>query len=233
MLQKIRHAGAWIPLSFQVVVISAAMFVACTKPYHDGKKSAPDKVPEEKNDFDPKTLLNGGKLVFEDAFDRGEFGTNWQTKSDKWSIKNGAVVVRGARNEGLWLVPELPARARVEFEARSDSQDGDIKCEIFTTEREHQKGYVPILGGWNNSLSIIARLDEHGEDRLTTRDKRVEIGKNHRFVFVRTDKDLYWWLDGDLFLVYRDAAPVQGKYFGFNNWDSSVTFDNLKVYELP
>ncbi|NUN13449.1 MAG: hypothetical protein HUU55_07420 [Myxococcales bacterium] len=234
MLQ-LRPSVSWLIQSCLGVLL-ASVFVlgaGCTKPYHDGKKTTPDNAPEEKKEQDPKALLVGGKLVFEDSFDRSEFGANWQTKSDKWSVQDGAVKVQGARNEGLWLMSDLPRKARVEFEARSDSKDGDIKCEIFNTEPEHQKGYVPILGGWNNSLSIIARLDEHGDDRLTTRDKKVEIGKNHRFVFARTDKDLYWWVDGELFLVYRDSAPVLGKYFGFNNWDSAVTFDNLKVYELP
>ncbi|MGZ3458496.1 MAG: hypothetical protein ACXU86_08310, partial [Archangium sp.] len=34
--------------------------------------------------------------------------------------------------------------------------------EIFGDGSDHASGYVLIHGGWNNSLSIIARLDEHG-----------------------------------------------------------------------
>ena len=42
------------------------------------------------------------------------------------------------------------------------SPEGDIKVEIFGDGTDHASGYVLIHGGWNNSLSIIARLDEHG-----------------------------------------------------------------------
>ncbi len=176
--------------------------------------------------------LDGGTLLFSDTFDRQELGPDWLTRSGRWEIKDGWLHVReGDKNEGAWLNRPLPERVRVEFDARSLSDDGDIKFEIFNTEQRHQTGYIAILGGWKNSVSIIARLDEHGEDRLEA-DARVVKGKVHRFTAVRTDRTLRWFVDGNLVLQYVDSNPIRGPHFGFNNWVTDVYFDNLKVFEL-
>ena len=37
------------------------------------------------------------------------------------------------------------------------------KCEIFGDGSDHASGYILVHGGWNNSISVIARLDEHGK----------------------------------------------------------------------
>jgi hypothetical protein len=66
------------------------------------------------------------------------------------------------KNNPLWLQAKLPRDVAVEFDVRSQSQEGDIKVEIFGDGSDHASGYILIHGGWNNSMSIIARLDEHG-----------------------------------------------------------------------
>ena len=68
----------------------------------------------------------------------------------------------GVKNNPLWLKAKLPENVAVDFDVRSMSPEGDIKCEIFGDGSDHASGYVLIHGGWNNSISIIARLDEHG-----------------------------------------------------------------------
>jgi hypothetical protein len=179
----------------------------------------------------PDRGLIGGTLVFSDDFEREEIGDDWLQRSGKWRIVDGALHVQGDRNEGIWLSKNLPDRVRVEFDARSESKDGDLKFEIFNTESRHQTGYIAILGGWNNSVSIIARLDEHGEDRKEA-DASVEIGKVHHFMAIRNDDTLRWYVDGQFVLQYKDPKPIRGSIFGFNNWASKVYFDNLKIYEL-
>jgi hypothetical protein len=80
----------------------------------------------------------------------------------------------------LWLKAKLPDNVVVEFDARSQSPEGDIKCEIFGDGTDHASGYVLIHGGWNNSLSIIARLDEHGTSlaALQAEAGRIQREKN-------------------------------------------------------
>ncbi|MCI0571781.1 MAG: hypothetical protein L0Y66_13600 [Myxococcaceae bacterium] len=79
-----------------------------------------------------------------------------------WRVERGELHSPGVRNNPLWLKASLPADVAIEFDVRSESPEGDIKVEVFGDGRNHASGYVLIHGGWNNSLSIIARLDEHG-----------------------------------------------------------------------
>lgn len=79
-----------------------------------------------------------------------------------WRTVSGELLSPGVKNNPLWLKASLPENVAVEFDARSMSPEGDIKVEIFGDGSDHASGYVLIHGGWNNSLSIIARLDEHG-----------------------------------------------------------------------
>lgn len=175
--------------------------------------------------------LTGGVVVFEDDFERDTLGERWRNRSGRWRIREGRLTVQGDRNEGLWLDFALPERVRIEFDARALSDEGDLKCEVFASEPRHQAGYVVILGGWHNTVSIIARLDEHGEDRLES-PARAEKGRWHRFVLVRISDTLRWYLDGNLLLEYHDEDPLRGTYFGFNDWNAPVEFDNLKIYQL-
>ncbi len=175
--------------------------------------------------------LEGGVLVFEDDFERNALGDRWLNRSGKWTIRDGRLAVRGDRNEGVWLDFPLPDRVRIEFDARALSDEGDLKCEVFASEPRHQAGYVVILGGWHNTVSVIARLDEHGQDRLES-SARAEKGRWHHFVLVRVSDSLRWYLDGELVLDYHDEDPLSGRYFGFNDWNAPVEFDNLKIYQL-
>jgi len=175
--------------------------------------------------------LTGGTLVFEDDFERSNLGERWLNRSGRWRIRDGHLTVQKDRNEGVWLAEPLPERVRIEFEARALDEEGDLKCEVFASEPRHQAGYIVILGGWRNTVSVIARLDEHGEDRMESADQ-ARPGVWHRFVLVRVSDTLRWYLDGRLVLQFHDEDPLRGRLFGFNDWNSPVEFDNLKIYEL-
>ena len=178
------------------------------------------------------TGLTGGVLEFSDDFNRKSLGRHWSSKNpDAWQIKDGRLFVSKAHNKGLWLDRLLPPKARIEFDSQAASPDVDIKCEVFNAKPQHQTGYIVILGGWHNRLSIIARLREHGKDRLAT-DRVGKQGKLYHWAIVRTGSTLRWYLNGDLFMEYPDKNPLKGLYFGFNDWEAPVYFDNLKIYRL-
>jgi hypothetical protein len=180
--------------------------------------------------------LTGGTLVFEDSFDGSGIGPEWRSEGDHWSIMDGWLAVEGARNDALWLTRPLPDAVRVEFVAKSLSPEGDIKFEIFGDGRTHESGYIAIFGGWRNALNIIARLDEHGDDRLVGQDGvRVEPERVYRFAAVRTDARFQWFVDGQPFLTFDDATPLVGdghRHFAFNNWTVPLRFDDLRVFDL-
>ena len=181
-----------------------------------------------------------GSTIFEDAFERQELGSAWMRGKGEggegmWRIQDGALIASQIKNDALWWTGRLPERVRVEFDATALSDQGDLKFEIFGDGKAHESGYIGILGGWNNSLDVIARLDEHGGDRLAAPSIKAVKGRTYRFAIERTDADVLWSVDGKELLRYKDPSPLKGeghRSFGFNNWEAPVKFDNFTVIRL-
>ena len=190
---------------------------------------------------------SGGKLVFSDNFQRAEVGPRYFVgepdkgyKNAGWRIQDGRLVAMNIHNAALWLKAPLPDKVRIEFDGRAETDDGDVKCEVFGDGQRHQSGYILIFGGWKNRVTCIARLDEHSEERkldnrCPTRGRKrvcVEPGVNYSWVIERVDGTVRWYLNGLLHLTYPDNEPLTGRFFAFNNWEAKVTFDNLKIFDL-
>jgi hypothetical protein len=149
------------------------------------------------------------------------------------------LTVRGAHNHPLWLTRELPRDVVVELDAWSDSADGDIKVELFGDGQSYaldleytSTGYVFIHGGWHNRISALCRREEHGEDRKTRSDLRVIPGKHYHYAIARHRDRVEWFIDGQLAMELDDPAPLEGpqhRYFAFDNWETSIHFDNLVI----
>lgn len=174
-------------------------------------------------------------VPFSDDFERDAIGPNYFTTGSHWRIEKGVLHAPGAKNNPLWLKAKLPADVMVEFDVRSEATEGDIKCEIFGNGRDHASGYVIIFGGWSNSTSVLARLDEHGRDRRENRGLKVQKGKTYRMKLQRKATLLQWYLDGALVMEWDDPAPLRGAghdRFGFSSWEADLYFNNLKVTGL-
>jgi hypothetical protein len=188
----------------------------------------------------------GKSLIFEDLFERpgGELGADYRNTAPPgvYTLDGGALAVRGAYNHPLWLGRELPDDVVIELDAWSESPEGDIKVELFGDGQSYAKsvsytstGYVVIHGGWKNSLSALCRQDEHGSDRRERKDVKVVPGRRYHYVISRRGSRLEWFIDGELALELDDPAPLLGpghRFFGVNNWQTPVRFDNLRVKSL-
>jgi hypothetical protein len=181
----------------------------------------------------------------------GDLGPNWtQAGTTAWRIENGKLCGQGAKNHGVWLNKVLPVNARIEFDASSDSQDGDMKAEVWgdgqsaatSLSYTNATSYLAILGGWHNKFHVLARINEHGDDRKEIkvdkesddpRQKPVTRGQTYHFKIERTDsKTVRWSIDGVEMAAFVDDAPLLGPghdHFGFNDWDAKVCFDNVRV----
>ncbi|MCP4678306.1 MAG: hypothetical protein GY854_22900 [Deltaproteobacteria bacterium] len=183
-----------------------------------------------------------GKLVFEDHFSRTDVGPDWLDTGGGYRIVDGRLRAQGARNKPLWLKRKLPRNARVEFTARSMSPAVDIKAELWgdgksraTKSSYTATSYVVILGGWNNSRSIIARMNEHGKDRESRKAPKGVVGKLYNFSIERKGNLFTWSLNGESFLEMNDSEPLTGpghEHFAFNNWETEVFFDDVSIFEL-
>ena len=179
---------------------------------------------------------------YADRFVRSQLGKVWNKTGGDWAIEAGELHVQGARNHPLWLLRTLPRDVRVELDVRSETPDGDIKIEIFgdgasfaKTDSYKATSYVVIFGGWNNTRNVLARMDEHGADRVVGAARKVEAGKRHHLRIERVGPKLTVWVDDEVLLEMSDPDPLRGRghdHFGFNNWQSDLWFDNLEITPL-
>lgn len=178
---------------------------------------------------------------YADDFQRAELGPDWWQTGGNYKIVDGALSAKGGKNHPLWLRRKLPKDAVIEFDAWSNSADGDIKVEVYGDGRSFDPdggayratGYVVVFGGWKNTKSIIARQDEHGRDlAVDPSARKVERGRRYHFRIERAGGVIDWQLDGQPFVRYQDARPLAGPnnaYFAFSNWATDVWFDNLVI----
>ena len=181
---------------------------------------------------------------FVDDFEREELGDHWFNTGASWRIIDGQLNIRNARNRPLWLRRVLPRDSRIEFDIRSESPDGDIKCEVYgdgtsraTSESYTATSYVIIFGGWHNALNGIARMDEHGEDRVMhpTATQRVVPGQTYRMRVDRVGSRVTSFIDGQQLAEMDDPSPLEGRghdHFAFNDWEVELWIDNLSIQPL-
>ncbi len=191
--------------------------------------------------------------VFTDTFERADIGTNWSTTSSAWRIEGGRLCGQGARNHPVWLRARIPTNARIEFEATSNSPQGDIKAEFWgdgkssatSVSYTNASSYLTIFGGWRNQFHVLARIDEHAKDRpeikldpaaTDLRARPVRPQQPYHFKVERSDsKTVRWFVDDIEILSLADPNPLKGaghEHFGFNNWEVPLCFDNLKITPL-
>ena len=261
-----------MPLAVAVVGIAGAAASGCVPAGNaDAHDAGPPVVPTVARTTTPTPVAADLlKVPFDDDFEHGvraasgeggapgalEPSADWMaTAPGIWHIENGRLCGEHAKNHGLWLKRTLPVNARIEFDAVSYSSDGDLKAEFWGDGRSYATAlsytnatsYLTIFGGWHNKFHVLARINEHGNDRKEitvvdlnsddVRERPVIAGQVYRFKVERNDgKTVRWWIDGNEMLTYSDTAPLTGighDHFGFNDWDVKVCFDNVRVVPLP
>jgi len=174
-----------------------------------------------------------------DDFNRATLGDAWQSTGGSWRIENGELVIDHAYNHPLWLKKPIPRDAVIELDCWSNDAAGDLKVEAWgdghsfaETTSYTATSYVFIFGGWHNQISAIARMNEHGNDRRVRADVRVEKGPVSIGRIARKGGHIDWQIDGKPFMSYDDRRPLEGadhSYFGFNDWEAELHFDNVKI----
>ena len=189
----------------------------------------------------PRTYSTQGPMpvIFSDDFARDEVGQNWRVTGGEVSIVDGALEIENLRNHPLWLQIPLPESFVLEFDAWALDDNIDVKVEVAGDGRSVARttsyqatGYVLILGGWENSLDVIARQDEHGSDRISRATLGVAARRKLHFTLIRRGRQLQWLLDARPHLTYVDDNPlvgIQHQFFAFGGWQTRVRFDNLVI----
>ena len=174
-----------------------------------------------------------GSVPFSDDFDRAQLGDKWFPSGGDWKLRDGYAYTTGANNAPLFLNIDLPDDVVVEVDIMSETPLVDCKVELMTDGRTHQSGYVFILGGWDNKLSVIARLDEHGKDRKVRQPTTVVGNKWYHWRIEKKGGALTWYLDGEQYMTFSDPAPLHGQgnnRLAFGNWQNRIRFDHLEIW---
>ena len=183
-----------------------------------------------------------GPEGFHEDFTAAKLSEAWNNTGGNYRLQDGQLHVKGARNRPLWLSRTLPHDVRIEVDVRSQSPEGDIKLEVFgdgqskaTEDSYTATSYVIIFGGWDNTTNLIARMDEHGDDRAVGPKRKVELGRTYRMRVERKGETIQAWVDDQPLASMTDPDPLYGPghdHFAFNNWESDLYFDNLRIEPL-
>jgi hypothetical protein len=240
-----------ISTSFAVAAVATACGEKSIPPRVDEATLAADearaKAEKDAARAELDRLLTGGEEVFALSLANPDLPSGAKVERlpeeaapARWRVEDGWLRNDDAKNQGLWIeaLPAEDVPVRIEFVAKSRKPPGnrpfpgDIKCEAFATEPRHEAGYSFINGGWSNQFDTIARLGEHSADDRRKVAMRVEEGREYRYAIIRRGARLDWVRDGELLYTYEDAAPVRGRWFGFNNWLSDVSYKDFRVFRI-
>lgn len=186
------------------------------------------------------TMAADAEVIFSEGFEGSTLSAEWNaTFPEGVTVENGVLTLAGLQNRPVWLRRALPDAVRIEFDAWASTEEGDIKVElagdgvsVAESVNYVATGYVIIFGGWDNTLNAICRRREHGRERQTVTEPKVEPGRRYHFAITRAAGELRWELDGHEVLVFDDVDPLRGPgqdHFAFSGWDAQTHFDNLVI----
>ncbi|HET6582115.1 MAG TPA: hypothetical protein VFG69_01685 [Nannocystaceae bacterium] len=188
------------------------------------------------------TRASDGTEIFRDDFEAGELGPHWHATSEGVVVEHGVVKLKGLKNHPLWLDVALPDDVRIELDVWAQDDEGDVKVElagdgtsVATSVNYVATGYVFIFGGWNNTLNVIARKNEHGRDRVTATEPTVLPGRRYHFAITRSAGEILWEVDGKELLSLEDPTPLRGPghdRFALSGWEAEAHFDNVVIEAL-
>ena len=182
----------------------------------------------------------------QDFSDPGVVERDFFSVGGYWRVVSGQLLGPQVKNNPLWLQARLPDDVAVEFDVRSEFPEGDIRVELFGDGTDPGSGYLLIHGGWNNTLSVLARRDANAPSlrslqgvfkpdtrvRVESTPFPVQAGRTYRWRVERRGTLLRWSIDGRPFLELNDPFPLKGHgndRLGLSGFDSHVSFDNLRV----
>ncbi len=171
-------------------------------------------------------------LMFSDAFDRDELGSNWNALEGRWFIKDGALQTDG--DGTIVCMQKFPGLQKVVFDAVATPNPlvSDISPFIQATTNNMQSGYFLRFGGNYNKDSGIQREGKLMQDSLNV----IEAGKTHQIVAEYNGIQVRLTVDGKLVSEFTEMRPLFGEghdRIGFYVYEGTVRITNLKVFTSP
>jgi len=126
-----------------------------------------------------------------------------------WRVVKGELLAPGVKYNPAWLLAKLPDDVAIEFTVRSEYPEGDIRVELFGDGTDPGSGYVLVHGGWNNSLSVLARKDVNAPSLQTLQQQAARAAD--RMGLPSADLVKTGILKEDTPVRVENRMPVQGR----------------------
>lgn len=169
--------------------------------------------------------------------DKNRFKTNltgWKPVSGKW-----AETMEGKQGQGsgdaFTLSNEEGGDFRYEADIKVIDSDTDnlagAGALVFRSDSTAENGYAVNVDVKNNAVKLIKFVEGKGSDLIVYNDAdelNLKANQEYHLEVVTKGEEIKAYLDNKLVIDTKDAAFEEG-YYGLNVWDSTVTFNKVKV----
>jgi rhamnogalacturonan endolyase len=208
------------------------------------------------------TVMKGVDLKYSDVFAKPIDSTRWiiemaPTPNSSVYTKDSLLVLDTKGGVTVWFNHPLPKNVRIEFDRKiivaSGVNDRLSDCNVFWMATDpHNKNlftrngvlesydslqlYYVGMGGNTNRTTRFRKYEGNGQRTLlqeyTDSMHLLQPNQVYHFLIVVFNGTVSFWVNYQRFFTYKDAAPLQGGYFGFRSTKSHQEISNFKVYEL-
>jgi rhamnogalacturonan endolyase len=207
-------------------------------------------------------LLTGGKLLYADDFATAIDSSKWiiemapQPSSSVYT-HNANLVLDTKGGVTVWFNQLLTGNLRIEFDRKivvaGGVNDRLSDCNQFWMAQDPRNKnlftrngvlesydslqlYYMGMGGNSNKTTRFRKYEGNGQRTLlqeyTDTTHLLQANKWYHFAIVVNKGSTSFWVNGQCYFTYHDAAPLQKGYFGFRSTKSHQEISSFRIYEL-
>jgi rhamnogalacturonan endolyase len=209
-----------------------------------------------------KALTEKGKLIYSSDFSKPLDKKEWIAEIEPKDTStvytaNGNLVLNTKGGVTVWLNKLLMGNIRIEYdrtvlvEGKPNDRLSDLNQFWMATDPRNnnlftRSGKLELydslslyyvgMGGNTNSTTRFRKYNGKGERELLQEytDAAHLLQPNvtyHVSILVKDDETSYW-VNGQCYFLYKDAAILKTGYFGFRSTKSRQAISGLKIYQL-
>jgi rhamnogalacturonan endolyase len=206
--------------------------------------------------------LSGGTLIYSDDFTTSLDTSRWIVEmapapNSSVYTKDNKLVLDTKGGVTVWLNQLLSKNIRIEYDRKVVVADGandrlsdlnnfwmakDPRNKNLFTRNGVLESYDSLqlyyvgMGGNSNRTNRFRKYEGNGERRLlleyTDQAHLLQANKVYHIAIVVKNGVTSFWVDGQCYFFYNDAAPLLQGYFGFRSTKSHQEITKFRVYQL-
>lgn len=153
------------------------------------------------------TSNTDSSTLFSDDFSKD--ASNWITTGGTWNISDGKYVQTNATSQPGRVLTGDAKWTNYTLEMDATKNSGKEGFMIYFGYQNANNFYDLNLGGWNNTVNGIQRIENDKSVLVKSVSGSIETGKTYHIKVVVNGTNVKAYLDDSLVLDYTDANPVQ------------------------